>query len=473
VLVTILLLAVPGARAQGAAPPAATPRAAPFSATGPLVQLDAALKELTAKVAPAVVQVVATGYGPTGGSVPGQAAVFTRQQGVGSGVVLDPSGYIVTNAHVVKGAERVEVVLTHPAAHPEAPIPPQGEQETLPATVVGFTDYFDLALLKVEAEDLTTLPFADIREVTQGQVVIAVGSPLGLDNSVTMGIVSSVARQAKPDSPVVFVQTDAPINPGNSGGALVDVNGRLVGVNTFILSQTGGNEGLGFALPAPIVRMAYRSLREKGHVDRRVIGVGIQQISPALARGLGLPRGQGLVVCDLVPGGPGEQAGLKIGDVLVEAGGWPILTPSQLDGSLYSHDLRQPMTLGVLRGVARLDLHVQVREEAHEADALLDPGDPRKNLVRALGVLAVTVTPELQARAGSLRIGSGVAVLARTTDTPAVDLAAGDVVHAVNGAPVESVEALRDALASFKRGESVALQVERRGGLEYVAFEMN
>jgi serine protease Do len=443
------------------------------TSAGPLRQLDAALKELTAKVSPAVVQVIATGYGPTGGGVPGQAAVFARQQGVGSGVVLDPSGYIVTNAHVVKGAERVEVVFSRPNAHPEAPMPPQDEQSTLPATLVGFTDYFDLALLKVEASDLPTLPFADFREVTQGQVVIAVGSPLGLDNSVTMGIVSSVARQAKPDSPVVYLQTDAPINPGNSGGALVDVNGRLVGINTFILSQAGGNEGLGFALPAPIVQMAYRSLREKGHVDRRVIGVGIQRITPAVARGLGLPRATGLVVCDVNPGGPGDQAGLQIADVVVESDGWPILTPSQLDGSLYSHDLRQPLILGVLRGVTRLKLRLQVREETHEADALIDPGDPQSNLVQALGVLAVSVTPELQGRLGSLRIPSGVAILARTTDISSVDLSAGDVIHAVNGTPVASVEALRDALAAFKRGESVVLQVERRGGLEFVGFEMN
>ncbi|PYQ18070.1 MAG: peptidase S1, partial [Acidobacteria bacterium] len=230
----------------------------------PLNQLDAALKELTARVSPAVVQVLVTGYGPVAAAAPGDAVVYTRQQGLGSGVILDPSGYIITNAHVVKGAERVQVVFTKPDRDPAVPLPPAEEQ-----SVVGLTDYFDLALLKVEATGLPSLRFADFRTVTQGQVVVAVGSPLGLDNSVTMGVVSSVARQAKPDSPVVFVQTDAPINPGNSGGALVDVSGRLVGINTLILSQTGGNEGLGFALPAPIVELAYRSLRQKGHVDRR------------------------------------------------------------------------------------------------------------------------------------------------------------------------------------------------------------
>jgi serine protease Do len=388
-------------------------------------------------------------------------------------VILDPSGYIITNAHVVKGAERVQVVFTKPDSNRDAPQPPAAEQSMLPATIVGFTDYFDLALLKVEAAGLPTLPFADLRTVTQGQVVLAIGSPLGLDNSVTMGIVSSVARQADPGSPISFVQTDAPINPGNSGGALVDVNGNLIGINTFILTQAGGNEGLGFALPAPIVRMAYESLRQKGHVDRRLIGVGIQRITPTLARGLGLPRISGLLVDDVMPGGPGEEGGVRIGDVVVEADARPISTPSQLDGSIYAHDIKQPLSLAVLRGGARVTLAVKVVEESHETDSLIDPTDPQSNLVRQLGVIAATVTPGLESSLGRLRTPSGVVVVARTADPTAAELEPGDVVHAVNSVPVIDLEGLRDRLAGFKRGDAVVLQVERRGGLEFVPFEMN
>src|SRR5262249_52663141 len=295
------------------APPAS---GAGTSRVSALRQLDRELRELTAKVSPAVVQLLVAGYGPVDSGSPAQAALFTHQQKLGSGVIVDPSGYIMTNGHVIKGAQRVQVVLTKPDSSAALPLPAIAEQPVLSATAVGFTVYFDLALLKVEATDLPTLEFADFRTVSQGQVVIAIGSPLGLDNSVTMGIISSTARQVKPDSTVVFVQTDAPINPGNSGGALVDLDGRLVGINTLILSQAGGSEGLGFALPAPIVKMVYESLRTKGHVDRRVIGVATQTISPVLARGLALPRGYGLVVCDLVPGDPGDAAGLKIGDVI-------------------------------------------------------------------------------------------------------------------------------------------------------------
>jgi len=448
-------------------------RATSRLASNPLRQLDAALKQLTARVSPAVVQILVDGYGPSESATPGAAAVFTRQQRLGSGVILDASGYIVTNAHVVKGAERVHVVLAEPEPSPAA-----GAADTapsmLPATVVGLSDYFDLALLKVEARRLPTLAFADSRNVSQGQVVIAVGSPLGLDNSVTMGIISSTARQAKPDSSLVFVQTDAPINPGNSGGALVDLDGELVGINTFILSQAGGSDGLGFALPASIVRMVYESLRTKGRVDRRTLGIAIQPITPALAKGLSLPRSHGLVVCDLDPGGPGEAAGLRIGDVVVEADGRPLATPAQLESSLYLHDLASPLKLAVLRDGSKLGFDTKVLERNDPMDAALNPLDPESNLLRQLGVLAATVTPELQSRLGRLlRIPWGAAVMARTGDVVGVDLAPGDVIHAVNATTVTDVATLRHALDGLAPGDAVVLQVERGTGLEFVGFEMN
>ena len=472
---TVSAMLVLASAAEGHAQTRKAPRDDPkheASPQSPLRQLDAALKELTRRVSPAVVQILTTGYGLLGSDGGNQTAVLARQQAVGSGVILDSSGFIITNAHVVKGAERIEVLLTK--ADPDAALlAPGARQSLLAATLVGLSDYFDIALLKVAATGLPTLPFADFREFRQGQLVLAIGSPLGLDNSVTMGIISSVARQAKPDSPVVFVQTDAPVNPGNSGGALVDVEGRLVGINTLILSQTGGNEGLGFALPAPIVKLAYQSLREKGHIDRRTLGLAIQTITPTLAKGLGLPVVFGLVVCDVLPGGPGEQAGVRVGDVAVEADGTAISSPSQLDGTLYLHDITQPLRLGVLRDGVRVALQVQVLEEKHQADSLIDPTDTERSLVPQLGVLAVTVTPELRGSLGELRIPSGVAVVARTAGPSSVELASGDVIHAVNANSITSLEALREQLAAFKRGDAVVLLIERDGGLAFVAFELS
>ena len=218
--------------------------------------------------------------------------------------------------------------------------------------------------------------------------------------------------------------------------------------------------------------MAYESLRQKGHVDRRIIGVGIQRSTPSLARGLGLPRVYGLVVDDVLPGGPAEEGGLQIGDVLIEADARPISTPAQLDGSIYIHDIAQPMSLTVLRGAARVTLSVKAVEQSHQGDSLIDATDPQKNLVRQLGVIAATVTPDMQSSLGALRTPSGVVVVARTADPTGAELEPGDVVHALNSLPITDVEALRDGLAGFKRGDAVVLQVERRGGLEFVPFEM-
>src|SRR5258708_7085651 len=255
---------------------------APTYGTNPLRAFDSDLRALTDHVSPAVVQIMVDRYGAGESEDPDQAALITKEKSVASGVILDPSGYIITNAHAIKGAWRIRVILTKREEDSDVPSPPATEESVLPATIVGGTNYFDLALLKIDASNLPTLSFADFREVGQGQIVVAGGSPLGLNNSVTMGIIRSVARQADPNSPLVYVQTDAPINPGNSGGALVDVNGRLVGINTSIFTHSGGREGVGFALPATTRKRVYEKLRTKRYVGRRSIGGGNQTSTPTL-----------------------------------------------------------------------------------------------------------------------------------------------------------------------------------------------
>ena len=433
-----------------------------------LATFDAALQELASSVSPAVVQVLTSGYGLANARDASQTPVFMRQQGLGSGVILDRDGYIITNAHVVKGAERIQVVLTKPAP-PAAAAPRSAEHSIVPAKVVGSTEYFDLALLKVDAKDLPTLPFADFGDIKQGQFVVAVGSPQGLDNSVTMGIISAVSRQADGASPIAYVQTDAPINPGNSGGALVDVNGHLIGINTFIFTEGGGSEGLGFALPAPIVKMAYRDLREKGYVDRRTIGIGAQQITPTMAQGLGLTRLSGLIVCDVIPDGAAATAGVKIGDVIIEADGMSISAPPQLDGTIYSKEIDDPLNLVVLRGNERVPVQIAIETVDQPTDPEIDAADPQKNMFRQLGVIAATVTPD---KVDGLRIASGVVVIARTTDPTEAQLSPGDIIHSLNNAPIASIEELRCSLDKLKHGDAVVLQVERQGGLQYVSFEL-
>src|ERR1700751_2899062 len=243
----------------------------------------------------------------------------------------------MTNAHVVEGAQQIRVVLPSPFANSPLEIVPLGKRQVLDTKLVGEDKDIDLALLKVEGHDFPTLPLAPNSYVHPGEFVMAIGSPEGLQNSVTLGIVSSVWRQPDPDQPMVYVQTDAPINPGNSGGPLVDLDGYVVGLNTFILSEGGGSEGLGFAIPARVVTFVYRNLRKYGHVHRTEIQAGAQTITPTLAAGLGLAQNWGVVISDVTPRGPADAAGLKLRDIVLAVDGRPILGLPGLTAALYLH----------------------------------------------------------------------------------------------------------------------------------------
>src|SRR5208282_139814 len=227
--------------------------ARPAEPAAVLQQLNSAIEQLTARISPAVVQILVTSYGAQEESSHSQTALITREHVIGSGVIVDSDGYIMTNAHVVEGAQRIHVALAMPSVDFPDQILPVGKQRIVEARLVGLHKDTDLALLKIDQAGLPTLSLGNRRPVHQGQLVFALGSPEGLENSVTMGIVSAVARQADPNRPMVYIQTDAPINPGNSGGPLVDSEGYVIGINTFILSSAGGSEGLGFAIPARIV----------------------------------------------------------------------------------------------------------------------------------------------------------------------------------------------------------------------------
>src|SRR2546426_4567552 len=329
--------------------PAKTPDTRPSEPPPVLQQLNSALQGLVAKVSPAVVQVLVTGYGALSESTRAQTALIVRQHAVGSGVIVDPDGYIVTNAHVVEGAQRIRVALSLPLD--DSPLnTPAGKRHILDAKLLGVHKDSDLALLKIEATKLPTLTLGIGHRAHVGQLVIAIGSPEGLQNSVTLGVVSAVGRQPDPDKPMIYVQTDAPINPGNSGGPLVDMEGEVVGINTFILSESGGSEGLGFAIPARVVNFVYGSLRKYGHVHRVEIGAGAQTITPTLAEGLGLPQSWGVVISDVTPDGPAASAGLQLQDIVLTADDRRIETLRAFSAALYLHPLDSTLKLEVLRG---------------------------------------------------------------------------------------------------------------------------
>lgn len=470
----LCLLFVPASLAQGAKTKPDQPTEIRPASNATLLQFNDALQRLAARVSAGVVQIMVNGYGPLEEGK-GDAALIARQRAIGSGVVVDPSGYIMTNAHVVEGAQRIRVVLPMGLGVGEGPVvETEGRLRVLDATLIGVHKDTDLALLKINAKDLPTLPLAANRRVIQGELVFAIGSPEGLRNTITMGVVSSTARQPDPEKAMVYIQTDAPINPGNSGGPLIDVEGNVLGINTFIYSTGGGSEGLGFAIPARVVDFVYRSLRKYGHVHRSEIEAGAQTITPDLAAGLGLKQDFGVVISDILPGGPAEASGLKIGDVVRSVDDRPVETLPAFMGMLYLHPVDKVLKMDVMRDGELKTLHIPVLQESHRMDQLLDLAQTEKDLVPQLAILAVSIDDTIRPMIPDLRLPSGVVVVGRAADLlgPDIGLGNGDIIHSVNKRPIDTVDNLRSALKQFKPGDPVVLQIERAGKLQYLPFEM-
>ncbi|MBI5085820.1 MAG: trypsin-like peptidase domain-containing protein [Acidobacteria bacterium] len=446
----------------------------PAAQPGQLAELSGSFQQLSRKVHASVVKVMAVGYRqlePEESEEPGVAA---RQQSSGSGVVIDAAGYIVTNAHVVIGAQRVQVTLPGPA-EPRAGQRRGPAGRMVRAELVGLDLETDLALLKVNEKELPAMRLADSDAVEQGQIVLAFGSPMGLDNSMTMGVVSAPARQLKPDDPMVYIQTDAPINPGNSGGPLVDTAGNVVGINTLILTQSGGSEGIGFAVPSNIVSNVVEHLRRSGRVVRGEIGVVAQTITPALASGWRLRQEWGVVIGDVEPGGEGEKAGLLVGDIVVALNGKQMENARQFNVNVYRPAIGETILLGILRGQSKLQVAVKVTERHDEASTFAELASREENLVQEFGLFAVDFTGQLRAQLGPVRRDKGgVLVAARHADGPLLEdsFKAGDVIYAVNRAQIRSVTDLRGLIKKMKPGEAVAVQVERAGKLRFIAFEL-
>jgi len=433
-----------------------------------LQNFNAAISDLAATVRPSVVQVLVSGYKPVPDGAGGSAV--GRFQGAGSGVVLHADGYIVTNAHVIDGADRVRVALPAPLPAGGTPLAALGAAQgrTIPATVVGIARDADLALLKVDHPGLVPIPFADYDAVRQGELVFAFGSPEGLRDSVSMGVVSTTARLLSPDSPSVFIQTDAPINPGSSGGALVNVRGELVGINTFILTQSGGHEGLGFAVPSAVVSATFQQLLTHGHPNRGSIGIQVQAVTPALAEGLHLARTTGVLISDVIPHSPADDAGLSLRDIILRLNQRPVDSVPLLRLAVSTLQPRDAIEIEVLRETATLTVRLTVGESANALDMMSDLADPRRNSVPALGIVGADLIERVRAALPALRRPTGVLVVARMQGSSADGLVPGDVIHAFNRHGISSLAALQVLADDLPPHSEVVVQVERGGRLEYV-----
>lgn len=438
-----------------------------------LQTMSASLERLAQKASPAVVEIIVTGYGSLSERVKEGGFVRT-QRGAGSGVIVDPSGYIVTNGHVVEGARRVAVVLPQMAA-PGQPhhsvVRPIGRRVS--AKVVGIDRDTDLAVLKIDETNLPTLAFEDSEQVRQGQLVVALGSPLGLADSLSLGIVSAVARQLKPDDSMIYIQTDAPINPGNSGGPLLDSECRVVGINTMIFTQSGGSEGIGFAIPSNIVKNVVDQIRAKGKVTRSQIGVRVQSVTPSLAEHLALPRNWGALVADVKDSSAAKIAGVEIGDLIVGLDGKPIENARQFQVNLFNRPPGSQVKLTLLRGKEEIERAVAVLERDNEPDKLADLLEGNAEAIPHLGLLGIPLEGAATKLVGGARKLNGVVVAAITNRFRLETFMIGDIIYSVNKEPVRTPEELAAKLRPMNAGDVVVLQMERDHKLLFVPVELD
>jgi len=465
----------PSTRPSGTAP--APPAHADTMGAVEARRWNAFAASLTERVTPAVVQILAKGYAPAAQSDDG---LLVRRAGTGSGVIVSGDGYVMTNSHVVAGARIVQIQFSA-ERRPNSTSILKTRGKVAGAQVVGTDEETDLALLKfdpaaigLDASKIPSLPLGDSEVLSPGQWVFAFGSPFGLESTITMGIVSSVARQVESDAPMVYIQTDAAINPGNSGGPLVDLEGHVVGLNTFILSRSGGSEGLGFAIPSNIVRAVYDQLKTSGRVQRGTLGLGTQTITPTLATALHLGRDWGVVVADVLPHGPGAEAGLRAGDIVLTLEGKAMENARQLDVNVYRRRIGDSVKLEVLRGKDTLDFTARVAERNDDPSRFMGLVSPERNVVLRLGILGLDIDSKVAALLPPLRVSSGVLIAAANASSSRSDevFLPGDVVHAMNGGAIKDLASLRAAVDKLRPGEAAAFHVERRGQLVYVTFEV-
>ena len=465
------------ARAAAPAPPVSPLDDSSVSA---LLSLDQAMETLAARVTPAVVNITVTAktkaeamqmpegfeqfFGPDGGQSfnfgPRGNRSFGRPQTQvqhvgGSGVIISPDGYIVTNNHVVEGATDIRVTMSN--------------RRIYPAKLIGTDRLTDLAVLKIDGTDLPSAPWGESTKLHPGQTVLAFGNPLGMRFSVTRGIVSAVNRPnpyaEDRRSPGQFIQTDAAINQGNSGGPLVDARGEVIGINTFLLSPSGAFAGMGFAIPSQIVQPTVATLIKDGKIVHGYIGVGISDVTPENARFFDVKNSEGAVITQVEPNSPGAKAGLKVGDVVTEVNGKPVSDAGDLQVHVGQKSPGTTIHLNVLRDGKTVSLPVTL-EAFNGRDHNGDESSSSENGKPRWGIGLADFTPDMrdQMQAPSNLHGAVVEQVQPGSAADNAGLQQGDVIVEVNRKPVANAADVQRALSSVSKGEDALVLVWSNGG---------
>ena len=454
---------------------------APATSYAPLVQ----------KVAPSVVEITVTekaqrnphgfsqdqldqlrrlfGQGVPEGPGPGEGGPLQRggggggapvMRGLGSGVIVSPDGYILTNNHVVNNASEISVALADGRVFPHAKI-------------IGTDPKTDIAVIKISAENLPALTFADSSQISVGDMVLAIGNPFGIGQTVTQGIVSGKDRvTAGGDQDEDFLQTDAAINPGNSGGALVDMDGRLVGINSEILSRSGGSQGVGLAIPSNLCQWAMTSLVKTGHVERGFMGVSIQDVTPDLAKDFKLDHITGALVSDVVPGSPAEKGGLKSGDVIREYDSHPVKDASQFKLQVAETSPGSKATVGFIRDGENKSVDLTVGHFPNEKVASTDNGNQggHKDALAGVGVADIDQGARNEANIPENVRGALITEVAPNSPAAEAGLQPGDVITEINHQTVRSAQ---DAVADTQKpvGDQTLVKIWVQGRSRYVTVD--
>jgi serine protease Do len=384
-------------------------------------------------------------------AAPGSPSVPRR--GLGSGFIIEPEGLILTNNHVIENAEKITVRLS--------------DEREFEAKVVGRDPRTDLAVIRINASenDFPAAPLGNSSQLQVGEWVVAMGSPFGLDNTLTAGVVSAKGRQIGAGPYDNFIQTDASINPGNSGGPLVNLRGEVVGVNTAIFSRTGGNLGIGFAIPIDAAREILPELIKTGKVTRGWLGVNIQRITPEIAKALGLENSSGALVSNVMEDSPAARAGVQTGDVIVEFAGEKVADSSKLPAIVAGIDVGESVKMTVIRGKKRVPLTVKVGELKDEEVVAAAPESGN------LGMTVQNLTPALAKTLG-LERAQGVVITSVEPQSAAAEagLQRGDVILEVNRQKIADAAELRKNVDQVKAGDNLLFLVQRSGNNLFLAL---
>ncbi len=394
-------------------------------------------------------------FGDHGYSMPGEGA---EKRSLGSGFIVSPDGYILTNFHVVDGADEVVVRMN--------------DRREFTAEVIGKDENSDIALIKIDADNLPAVKIGNSKDLKVGEWVLAIGSPFGFDHTVTAGIVSAKGRSLPSENYVPFIQTDVAINPGNSGGPLFNLDGAVIGINSQIYSRSGGFMGLSFAIPIEMAMEVADQLKTQGRVSRGWLGVLIQDMNTDLAESFGLDRPRGALVARVLPDSPSEKAGLQVGDVILEFNGTPIQTSSELPPLVGRANVDEPATVNILRNGKQRSVKVNIGELPPEDAVEFASSQPPKVAENRLGMLVSAVTEQVRK---AYKLPSRAGVMVESVSGRAAREAGiqqGDVILSLNGNEVEDVAQFNKLVSDLPADRTVALLVHRNTGPIFLALRV-